>query len=234
MEFEKQMAYLARRCKVIKPSEIITAPANNLKVLVAITFDDAFISVIENAVPILRDYGLPAAILVPVGNLGHPPRWKIPENFCAKNETVMSQRQITELDNDGFEIFSHTVSHAVLTEIGNDGLKTELVDSKEDLEKIVGHEISGIGYPHGAYDSRVCEAAKKAGYKLGFTIEPKIVNGSTDYFKIGRFLVSPHDNLLKFKLKVRGGYQATMFLRDLKTLIIRYFRSWGFSKCHIR
>ena len=233
-KFKEQMVYLAKRCKVVNPSEIKTAPANNSDVLVAITFDDAFASVVENAVPILKEYGLSAGIFVPAGNLGQPPRWEISENCSDKNETIMSRQQIAELDNDGFEIFSHSFSHPMLTEIEDSRLEAELVSSKHVLEKIVGHEVSVVSYPNGAYDARVHKAAKKAGYKLGFTIEPTMVDSATDCLKIGRFSVSPYDNLLKFKLKVRGGYQATMFLRDLKTLIIRYFRSWGFSKCHIR
>ncbi len=217
--FRTQMAYLASNCSVIRPSEIKIADSNGLNHLVAITFDDAFLSVKENAIPILKEYGLPAAIFVPAGNLGQPPRWEMPENCTNKNRTVMSKEQIAELDNDGFEIFSHTVSHPVLTEIDNNKLQHELTCSKIALEKMVGYRVLAISYPHGAHDSRVCSAAKEAGYKLGFTIEPQIVNNCTDDMQIGRFCVSPRDSLLKFKLKATGAYQATRLLKSIKRLI---------------
>ena len=220
--FTKQMAYLTEKCFVVKPSKIKTAYKNGAKILAAITFDDAFVSIIENAVPILKKHNLPVGIFVPTGNLGQPPRWKIPENCPIKNETVMSRRQIAELDNDGFEIFSHTVSHATLTEIENSRLETELVNSKQDLENIVGHQVSGISYPHGACDDRVCKAALRAGYSMGFTIEPYTNDEYTDNMKIGRFSVSPRDSMTKFKLKVSGAYQAVRFLRVLKTLAVRF------------
>lgn len=214
--FRKQMAYLAKNCFVVKPSQIKSSYVNEAKTLVAITFDDAFVSVIKNAVPILREYTLPAGIFVPIGNLGQMPHWKMPNNCPERNETIMNQEQIVELDNDGFEIFSHSFSHPVLTEIPNCMLEAELVNSKHALEKMLGHNVHAISYPHGAYDQRVCDAAKRAGYQLGFTIEPQIVDNFTDEMQIGRFRVFPGDNLLKFKLKVTGAYQVIGYLLSLK------------------
>ena len=220
--FERQIAYIAElKCKVVKASEIFTAQADGYDSIVAITFDDAFVSVVENAVPILRKYGLPAAIFVPVGNLGQRPRWERAGTFFDKNEIVMSREQIAELDNDGFEIFSHTLSHPVLTGIEDNRLEVELVSSKSVLEEIIGHEISAISYPHGIYDARVCKAVHRAGYKLGFTIEPTIVNSATDCLKIGRFLVSPRDSFIRFKLNVSGAYQVIKHLQELKAIICR-------------
>lgn len=218
--FTKQITYLAKKCSVVKPSEIASARADGTKILVAITFDDAFVSIIENALPILKEHGLPAGIFVPAGNLVQSPRWEIPEHCPDKNETVMSQRQITKLDNDGFEIFSHTVSHQKLTKIRDDQLKYEIEDSKSTLERIVGHEVIAICYPHGDYNTKVCHAAEKAGYKLGFTIEPTMVDSTTDYLRIGRFRVSQKDSMIKFRLKVSGAYQVVKYLRMLKRTFI--------------
>lgn len=220
--FRRQMESLARSFTVVKPSEIMVTDVVGSKNVVAITFDDAFASVIENAVPILRKYKLPAGIFVPVDNLGQKPRWEMPENCSDKNEFVMNKDQIVQLDRDGFEIFSHTSSHLILTGIEDGRLEAELFESKQVLERIVNHEVVGISYPHGAYDTRVGNAVKKGGYKIGFTIEASVVESNTDCLKIGRFSVSPRDNMTKFKLKVSGAYQAVRFLRVLKTLVVRF------------
>ena len=220
--FRRQMECLVRNFRVVKPSEIMAADVVASKNVVAITFDDAFVSVVENAMPILKEFHLPAGIFVPTGNLGQKPDWKIPENCPDKNEVVMSKEQIRQLDKEGLEIFSHTLSHPVLTEIKDDRLEAELVESKQQLQEIVNHEIIGISYPHGVCNNRVCETAERAGYKLGFTIEPHMIDSTTDNLKIGRFSVSPRNSLLKFKLKVSGVYQAVRFLRALKTLPVRF------------
>lgn len=218
-QFQNQMAYLATKCFVVKPSKIMSEPADGSKVVAAITFDDAFASVIDNAVPIMKKYELPAGIFVPVDNLGQKPRWEILGNISDKDEVVINKEQIVELDKEGFEIFSHTGSHSVLTKIDDDRLESELAGSKQNLENIIGHEVIGISYPQGAYDARVCEATRRAGYKLGFTIEPGLISSFTDDFRIGRTSVSPDDSLIKFKLKVNGAYH---FPRFLKTTNIKY------------
>lgn len=219
--FQKQMKYLANECTVVKPQNIKTAQANGTNHVVAITFDDAFVSVMENAVPILEMYNLPAGVFVPAGNLGKPPRWEILENCSDKDETVISKEWIAKLVNDGFEVFSHTVSHPLLTEIDDDRLRYELIESKKELERIIGNEVLGISYPHGALDAKVCKAAAQAGYRFGFTIEPHIVDDTTDDLQIGRFSVLPNDSLIKFKLKISGAYQVAGCSRAIKRMILR-------------
>jgi peptidoglycan/xylan/chitin deacetylase (PgdA/CDA1 family) len=223
-QFEKQIAYLARKYKVIKPSEIRTAPGEGPKALVAITFDDAFISVLENAIPILKKYGLTAGIFVPAGNMGQSPRWEMSENCIDKNETVMSQSQIAKLSDDGFEILSHTMSHPILTQIDENRLRHELLESKKKLAEIIQCEVSGISYPNGVYDATVCNAARRAGYRFAFTIVPEMVDCSPDDMRIGRFTVSAKDSMLKFRLKVSGAYQITKYLQGLKKCVCK---GWG-------
>ncbi len=213
--FSKQMAYLADKCSVVKPSDI-KKKSDTDRILTAITFDDAFVSVLENAVPVLKKYKLPAAFFVPTGNLGKTPLWTLSDDCSDSNETVMNEQQIMELDKNGFDIFSHTVSHPVLTEIEFDMLMNELKDSKQALENILNHPVHAVSYPHGTYNSNVCKVAKKAGYKQAFTITPSVVDESTNDMRIGRFAVSPKDGLFKFKLKVSGAYQIVRYLRKLK------------------
>ena len=221
--FEKQMSYLASKCKVVRVSEILTAEPGDFNVIVAITFDDAFVSVLRNGLPVLKRHRLTASIFVPTGNLGQPPKWNIPEDSLDRNEVVMSKKQLVDIDRDGFEVLSHTVSHCVLTEQNGRRLKGELSESKLALENIVGHEVCGISYPHGAYDCGVCSAARQAGYLSGYTIEPSIVDNRTDSMQIGRVSISPGDSLFEFKLKVSGAYQVVSYLRTITKRLFRRF-----------
>lgn len=221
--FRKQMNYLAtNNYKIVKASEIKTAHANGKKAIAAITFDDGFISVIENALPVLKEYGFTATIFVPVGNLARIPRWNIPEDASNEYEVVMDEKQITEMDKRGFEILSHTVTHPALTEVDVEKLEAELSYSKYILETIIGHEVSGISYPHGAYNEKVCKAAGDAGYRFGFTIEPNIIGETTDKLQMGRFAVSATEGLLRFKLKVKGAYQVLKYLQAAKRLLVHF------------
>jgi peptidoglycan/xylan/chitin deacetylase (PgdA/CDA1 family) len=210
--FERQMAYLAAHCTVVKVSEIKTAMPKGTEVIAAITFDDAFESVLENAIPVLKSFRLPASIFVPTGNLGRSIGWSIPEVFDERDEKIMNAEQIADLASQGFEILSHTVFHPHLTAVDKRQLRTELRQSKKELETITGKPVPAVSYPHGDFNCDVLEAARKAGYRYGFTIEPHLV-GSSDDMQIGRFAVSPADHLFKFKLKVNGAYCVTDYLR---------------------
>lgn len=220
-KFEKQMEYLAKRCCVVKASQIITAYSNGADLVVGITFDDAFASIFENALPVLTKYRLPASIFVPTSNLGKHPNWALEKNSPDAEEIIMNEEQIKHLDRAGYEILSHTVSHPHLTKLDDVRLKAELDESKQTLERIVGHNVPGISYPYGDCDTRTCDAAGRAGYQVGFSVEPCKVDVSPNKFQIGRFSVAPMDSMLKFKLKVSGAYQVVKYLRRLKKMFER-------------
>jgi peptidoglycan/xylan/chitin deacetylase (PgdA/CDA1 family) len=215
-KFKDQMYYLSEKCRVIKPSMIRKIDHNGEKSTVAITFDDAFEDIKDYVVPILKGYGLTAGIFVPVGNLGQPPHWEMLDDSGDRDKIVMNEEQILGLDKEGFEILSHTVSHPVLTDIVDNELNTEVCDSKKILEDILGHEVTAISYPFGAFNSKVCKAAENAGYHTGFSIEPCPVNYSQDKFHIGRFKVLPTDGMTKFRLIINGGYGVLRHFRRLK------------------
>ncbi len=219
--FEKQMAYLATECCTVKVSEVMTAPPNGSKMIVGVTFDDAFVSFRDNALPILQKYRLPAAVSVPTGNLGKPPKWALEGDCHDADEIVMNEEQLVELDKTGCEILSHTVSHPDLTRIDDVKLEDELERSKQTLERIVGRDIIGISYPHGAHNDKVCKAAERLGYQIGFCVEPYSVDSSPNSFQIGRFKVSPTDSMLKFKLKLIGAYEIVKYFRRLKKMLFR-------------
>ncbi|HUW19290.1 MAG TPA: glycosyltransferase [Sedimentisphaerales bacterium] len=219
--FEKQMAYLARKCSTVKASEVLTARANGSEVIVAVTFDDGLESFCDNAVPILQKYKLPAAVSVPTGNLGKRPGWAWEEEWPYTDEIVMDEKHVAQLDGLGCEVLSHTVSHAHLTSLDDVRLKTELEMSRQALGRIIGRDIFGISYPYGEYSDKVCKATEQAGYRFGFSTEQCLANLSRDNFQVGRFRVSPADSMLKFKLKVSGAYQVAMYLSLLKKRLVR-------------
>ncbi|MCK4627475.1 MAG: polysaccharide deacetylase family protein [Sedimentisphaerales bacterium] len=222
--FERQMAFLAKKCTVVKASDILTYKAVGKKTIVSITFDDAYECIKEIAMPILNKYNLPATIFVPLGNMGHKPEWDIPDTCPYKNEFIMNEHDIKELDLKGYEMLAHSFSHRLLTNIETSSLKDEILRSKNTLEALLGHEVSGMSYPNGAHNDKICEAAKQAGYQYGFTIEPYMADYSPSNMEIGRFSVEPYEGLLTFQLKIIGAYQVTRYLRNIKSYLMKITR----------
>jgi peptidoglycan/xylan/chitin deacetylase (PgdA/CDA1 family) len=77
--------------------------------------------------------------------------------------------QAREMEANGIEIGSHTLTHPILTNIGDERLQRELRDSRLRLEEVLGHRVEQFCYPNGDNDERVqCEVAR-AGYRVAVT-----------------------------------------------------------------
>lgn len=89
-----------------------------------------------------------------------------PREFAA-----MTWEQVREMDAAGVEIGSHTLTHPILTQVGDARLDREMVGSKSRLEAELGRAVSLFCYPNGDADTRVIRAARRAGYRAAVTIE---------------------------------------------------------------
>jgi peptidoglycan/xylan/chitin deacetylase (PgdA/CDA1 family) len=71
--------------------------ANELnRPLIAVTFDDAFESVLDNAIPILKKYNIPCTIFVPTACMGGPPSWEM-ETTADATERVATPERLRSL-----------------------------------------------------------------------------------------------------------------------------------------
>jgi peptidoglycan/xylan/chitin deacetylase (PgdA/CDA1 family) len=83
---------------------------------------------------------------------------------------IMTWDQVRALERAGMRVESHTRHHHVLETLDDDGLREELVQSRFDLERELGHPVHAIAYPVGrrVQQLRILMAVAAAGYRLGF------------------------------------------------------------------
>jgi peptidoglycan/xylan/chitin deacetylase (PgdA/CDA1 family) len=217
--FAKQMDLLVRYSHPI--------PAGHQKALqmgrryAVVTFDDGFISVVQNAVPELQARRIPATIFVPTGSLGRNPTWVRDERSAAKKEIVLSSEQLKNLGStELLTIGSHSVNHPNLVKLGPEQARAELIDSKSTLEGIVGSEVSLFSFPHGAHNDHLIRQAREAGYTRVFTISPRPALKTSEEFVTGRTLVDPSDWRLEFILKLQGAYRWLPMVSLLKARLL--------------
>lgn len=184
---------------------------------IAVTFDDAYQSVIQNALPILRDKKIPATIFVPTGWLGSKPMWIKNPNHIYANETVITETQLRTLPSDLITIGSHTVSHVNLNNIDESIAIREIFESKKTLERILNLKVTLFAAPYATLDEKFIDLFRQADYKRVFLNIPTFPATKTDLYFLGRISVEPTDWPIEYYLKISGSYQWLPIAISLKT-----------------
>lgn len=186
----------------------------------AVTFDDGFMSVVENALPELRERMIPCTIFVPTGSIGHHPSWIRPSHNDA-GEIVATAEVLREIADSGLvRIGSHSATHPDFRRIDEERAKSELIESKATLEQILGREVTSFSFPHGAYTERDLALASRHGYSRVFTIDPVQFIDCEGRFAIGRTRVEPYDWPMEFRLKALGAYRWMSQASRLKRAVV--------------
>ena len=124
---------------------------------VAITFDDAYLSIYENAYPLLKERNWPFTVFV---------------NTSAVDERhgrVMSWDQLREMKASGARIANHSVNHPYLTErpegISLDTwLNDEIGFAEQRLQAEMGESQKMVAYPYGEFTLAISEWMASHGY----------------------------------------------------------------------
>jgi peptidoglycan/xylan/chitin deacetylase (PgdA/CDA1 family) len=174
--------------------------------VVAVTFDDGYLSVLDAAFPILSELGLPGTVFVATDHVGAdgPMSWPgIEEWLGGPHEhelRPLSWEQLALLAGAGWEIGSHTRSHPRLSRIEDDRLRDELAGSRSVIERRLGRACPTLAYPYGDHDGRVEEAAAAAGYTWACALPDRTLPpGPMRLDRVGLYRDEPQ---LRFRAKV--------------------------------
>jgi peptidoglycan/xylan/chitin deacetylase (PgdA/CDA1 family) len=165
---ERQLRFFIRRgYRAATLSEALARPQG--KTLV-VTFDDAFASVIEQALPLLAAQRIPATVFVPTGYVsdGEALQWSSLARWAgtpfARELRCMSWDDLRRLAAEGWEIGSHTHTHRDLTSLEDGELDAELRSSRTSCEEQLQRPCRALAYPFGSHDRRVGARVPAAGY----------------------------------------------------------------------
>jgi peptidoglycan/xylan/chitin deacetylase (PgdA/CDA1 family) len=115
-------------------------PSGFNRPLVTLTFDDGWQSTFTNGIPLLQKYGFTSTQFIITDEVNEP-----------DYDTVAN---LNAMAAEGNEIASHTVTHDDMTQETSSQLKTELSNSKTQLQKwLPGVPITDFAYPFGLYNA---------------------------------------------------------------------------------
>jgi peptidoglycan/xylan/chitin deacetylase (PgdA/CDA1 family) len=202
--FARQMRVL---CRVATPlDEHLDQGVDIFQRKVLVTFDDGLLSFLENALPELEKLRIPSILFVVSGALGTPPGWSRYSSEQLPQERTLTEEELRALTQTVL-IGSHTVTHPMLTLLGKDEARSEIRESRIQLEQLVRKPVRLFSFPYGAFNEELIACCKEEGYGRVFSTLPLLANASPNEFTTGRVNVSPADSGLEFRLKICGCYR---------------------------
>ena len=175
---------------------------------VLITFDDGYYDNLDNAARVLRKYGYPGVLFVPIGYLGD--RFPLPheEHLAAQgilNRTI-DWDELVELEREGIRIESHGISHRPLADLEVDEAAREIALSKLRLEERLGRPVRAFSYVKGSeahYKAVHLSLVRQAGYDVAFTAVSGANSAATDPLQLRRYNIEPY-SARRFELVLAG------------------------------
>ncbi|MEO8217561.1 MAG: polysaccharide deacetylase family protein [Acidobacteriota bacterium] len=141
---------------------------------IAITFDDGYESVLA-ARPILEDHGFTATLYVVSDHVGKDNRWPgQPGNV--QTSALLDWEGISSLVASGWELGSHSRTHARLTALDDRALDEDLEGSLDEIGRRTGAAVPTFAFPYGATNERLRQRvdrfyAAAVGTRLGYVTD---------------------------------------------------------------
>lgn len=170
---------------------------------IALTFDDGFKDLQENALNVLTELGFTSTVFVSTDVIDGTARyWWAPEDAA-----LLSWDELRALDTEGtMKIEAHSLTHPNLVKLDDEDCRREIGDSKVALEAQLGRESLVFCYPGGFVSSRETDLTRSAGFRYGITCEPGLNVPATNPLLIQRIQVDKTDSVGDFAAKVRGSH----------------------------
>ena len=207
--FARQVAWLQRhRYNVISLGEY-TAYRTSHRLpppkTAVITIDDVYEDAIAVAGPILARAGFTATAFL-ISATG--PRNEQATEPALAGRPLVDLAAAPRLCAGPFEVGSHTRTHRDLTTLSRDEAGAEITDSKLELERALGVQVTAFAYPFGACDPALRTLVAEAGYLAARGIQPGRNRPATDSFDLRWLEICGTYSLPRFA--------ATLLLGDLR------------------
>jgi len=148
---------------------------------VLITFDDGYRGIATTAAPIMTRVGMIGTAYVITDRIAQ---------LKKTAPTWLTWPQLRTLEQRGWDIGSHTVSHSEIPHMSTDAAMKTLRGSRFVLEKHLGHPVQWFCYPAGAVNAAAVADVQKAGYVLATTTQSGLDHSAANPLELSRIRIA--------------------------------------------
>jgi peptidoglycan/xylan/chitin deacetylase (PgdA/CDA1 family) len=197
-DFEKQICWLSRLgYKSLSMNRFVSCLERGEKPerkSVVISFDDGYAGVYQNAIPILKKYSFTGIFFIIEKALRGEKR--------ATSFDYFTVSQAKDILKSGFELGSHSLSHADLSALSSQEQMTEIKESRKRLEEELSFPVEHFCYPLGRFNQETIECVKKAGYRSACSIRMGRNHLKEDLYSLSRIAFSGGISFLQFAYRL--------------------------------
>jgi len=185
-----------RGFRFAKAGELNRWPAEKT---VCFTFDDGFVSTIENGRPVFDRYKVPMSVYVVSSLVGKTSQW---EGELAR--PLADWPMLRDLQGAGHEVGNHTAHHPFLDELSLEEQQEEVRSCHLALKEN-GFRIDSFCFPYGRLNRESITALRACGYTVGLALGKRLPQKEDSFLEIPRVVVAYGHALplLLYKLYVR-------------------------------
>jgi peptidoglycan/xylan/chitin deacetylase (PgdA/CDA1 family) len=155
---------------------------------VLLTFDDGYIDNYEQAMPLLAKYSFSATLFISPG--------------MSDQEGYLNWEQIKKLQEAGWDIQPHGMTHPHLPQLSADQQAFEILEARKQIEEKLGTKADVYCYPYGEYNKTTLKLLKDHGFRYAFTIEQGNATNQQSPYLLKRLFINGEEGLKSFIRKL--------------------------------
>lgn len=152
-----------------------TLPARTI----ALTFDGADQSILDKALPLLKEHDLPFTVFVPADRVG------------VNKSPYLTWDNLRKLKRTGLVTFGlHPSAYATLDDASESEIKRQINNSLVAIRKELDVNPTLLAYPYGEYNAAARKIARDMGFKAAFGQQSGVAWAGDDRYALPRFTLT--------------------------------------------